>query len=55
MIGPSARVPGLVYAVGHYRNGVLLAPVTADLVVKALAGQDDPAFAACDPGRFGDF
>jgi glycine oxidase len=25
LIGPSARVPGLVYATGHYRNGVLLA------------------------------
>ena len=55
IIGRSARVPGLVYAAGHYRNGVLLAPVTADLVLKALAGEDDPAFAGCDPRRFGEY
>ena len=30
-IGPGA-LDGLVWAAGHYRNGILLAPVTADLV-----------------------
>ena len=30
---------GIVWATGHYRNGVLLAPVTADLVVAELAGE----------------
>ena len=30
------RVPGLVVATGHYRNGILLAPVTADEVVRLL-------------------
>jgi glycine oxidase len=55
IIGRSRRVPNLVYAVGHYRNGVLLAPVTAELVAKALAGEDDPAFVECDAQRFGEY
>jgi glycine oxidase len=32
LVGRSRVVPGLIYATGHYRNGVLLAPLTADLV-----------------------
>ena len=32
IIGRSQAVPGLIYATGHYRNGVLLAPLTAQLV-----------------------
>ena len=32
IIGRSRVVPGLIYATGHYRNGVLLAPLTAELV-----------------------
>jgi glycine/D-amino acid oxidase-like deaminating enzyme len=48
-------VPGLVYATGHYRNGVLLAPLTAELVAKAVAGEDDPAFAVTSASRFGNF
>jgi len=37
-IGPGA-VPGLHWATGHYRNGVLLAPLTAEIVAGALAGE----------------
>ncbi len=33
-------LPGLLYACGHLRNGILLAPVTARLVVALLRGQD---------------
>jgi len=33
---------GLVVAVGHYRNGVLLAPITADAVAAILAGVTGP-------------
>jgi glycine oxidase len=33
---------GLVWATGHYRHGVLLAPITADAVVAALAGDPLP-------------
>jgi glycine oxidase len=54
VIGPSAVVPGLIYATGHYRNGVLLAPLTAQLVADALlAGRPDPVLAAVGPQRFG--
>lgn len=31
IIGPSS-IPGVYYATGHYRNGVLLAPVTASIM-----------------------
>jgi glycine oxidase len=36
-IGPGA-IPGLHWAVGHYRHGILLTPITAELVAGALAG-----------------
>src|SRR6185295_12502345 len=35
ILGPSA-IPGLYYATGHYRNGVLLAPVTAAIVADLI-------------------
>lgn len=37
LLGPSG-VPGLLLATGHYRNGVLLAPVTGDVLAEQLAG-----------------
>jgi glycine oxidase len=37
VIGPGA-VDGLLWATGHYRNGILLAPLTAELVAEALTG-----------------
>jgi len=44
---------GLVLATGHYRNGILLAPVTADAVAALLAGEEPPApAAAMAPERF---
>jgi glycine oxidase len=44
---------GLVWATGHWRNGVLLAPATADLVAGVLEGGELPGWAAaCDPRRF---
>ena len=55
IIGRSDLLPGLVYATGHYRNGVLLAPVTGELVAKAVVGEDDPAFEVTTPRRFGDY
>lgn len=33
-----ATVDGLVWATGHYRNGILLAPLTAEIVVEELTG-----------------
>ena len=42
LVGPGA-IEGLVLAAGHYRNGILLAPVTAERVVALLAGTPSPA------------
>lgn len=36
LLGPSA-LPGLLLATGHYRNGVLLTPVTGDAIAETLA------------------
>ncbi len=55
VIGPSAAMTNLMYATGHYRNGVLLAPLTAQLVADAmLDNRIDPLLAAVSPSRFGD-
>ena len=44
---------GLVWATGHYRNGILLTPITADAVAAILAGEETPAeLADFGPGRF---
>jgi len=51
-IGPGA-LEGLIWATGHYRNGILLAPLTADLVTEALEnGAAAQLPGACDPLRF---
>jgi glycine oxidase len=42
----ATSVPGLVLATGHYRNGVLLTPITADAITAVLRGQELPAVAA---------
>jgi glycine oxidase len=39
ILGPDPEVEGLVYATGHYRNGILLAPITAQLVMAAVVGE----------------
>lgn len=54
MIGRT-DVGGLVLATGHYRNGVLLTPVTADLVAAAVTGDgtDEEWAAPVSPRRFG--
>jgi glycine oxidase len=41
ILGP-ATVPGLYYATGHTRNGVLLAPITAEAIAAALLGAPPP-------------
>jgi glycine oxidase len=54
LVGPSEVVPGLVYATGHYRNGVLLAPLTAHLVRSVVMGDgQDPALDVLRPARIG--
>lgn len=53
LLGPDPDLPGLVHASGHYRNGILLAPVTARIVVDLLAGRTpDPDPAPFAPERF---
>ncbi|HEX8852762.1 MAG TPA: FAD-dependent oxidoreductase, partial [Pyrinomonadaceae bacterium] len=32
VVGASEQVGGLYYATGHYRNGILLAPLTGELI-----------------------
>ena len=54
IIGGSTVIPNLMYATGHYRNGVLLAPLTAQLVADAmLENRIDPLMAYTSPQRFG--
>ena len=54
IIGWSQKVPNLMYATGHFRNGVLLCPLTAQLVGRAMIDNViDPALEAIGPGRFG--
>jgi glycine oxidase len=38
----AAATPGLFHATGHYRNGVLLAPITADAVAVAVLSWPGP-------------
>lgn len=53
VVGAAPGVPGLVVATGHYRNGILLAPLTADAVAAVLCGEEPPAWlTAFGPGRF---
>jgi glycine oxidase len=45
LVGP-AGVDGLIHATGHYRNGILLTPVTADGVAELIADGSLPAVLA---------
>lgn len=51
ILGPGA-VEGLHWATGHHRNGILLAPLTGDLVAAPLAGEPSDDLAALSPDRF---
>jgi glycine oxidase len=51
ILGPGT-VPGLHYATGHTRNGILLAPVTADAIAAAVLGKPAPVdLAPFSPAR----
>jgi len=45
------EIAGYYVASGHYRNGILLAPVTASLIADALAGKASPSLAPFSPRR----
>ncbi|HEX2016491.1 MAG TPA: glycine oxidase ThiO [Solirubrobacteraceae bacterium] len=52
IIGPGA-LAGLVWATGHHRNGILLAPLTAQMVADELTGEPGGPWAALTaPGRW---
>jgi glycine/D-amino acid oxidase-like deaminating enzyme len=47
-------MPDVFYATGHYRTGVLMAPLTADLIADLVLEQRvDPLLALVRPDRFG--
>jgi len=39
LLGPWPGIAGLVVATGHYRNGLLLSPITADVVAQLVVGR----------------
>lgn len=52
IIGRSATMPSVHYALGHYRNGVLLAPITAALVADlVIDGRERAELALVRPDR----
>jgi glycine oxidase len=53
ILGPSPMLGGLHWATGHHRHGIMLTPLTADLIVAGLTNQALPELAApVAPGRF---
>jgi glycine oxidase len=52
MLGPS-RIDGLVVATGHHRNGILLTPITAELISRYILGGRLPdSLRTFSPERF---
>jgi glycine oxidase len=49
----ATEVPGLHLAVGHFRSGILLAPVTAKLIAERILDGREPADDAVSPRRLG--
>ena len=53
VLGPCDEIGGLFYATGHYRNGILLAPVTGELIAEAVVGGvTSPLLGPFSPSRF---
>lgn len=53
ILGPSGEVEGLVHATGHHRNGILLLPVTTDVIADyVLNGRMAQVAAPFGPDRF---
>jgi len=53
VLGQWDGVEGLFYATGHYRNGILLAPITGELMARAIVdGATPPLIKAFSPERF---
>ncbi|EEP71723.1 glycine oxidase thiO [Micromonospora sp. ATCC 39149] len=53
ILGPLPGRPGVLAATGHHRHGIVLTPVTADLVTELIvSGAADPLLAPFTPERF---
>jgi len=54
VLGPCAEIAGVYYATGHYRNGILLTPITGELIAGAIVDRIFPAaLEIFSPDRFG--
>ncbi|MDG4793992.1 glycine oxidase ThiO [Micromonospora sp. WMMD1082] len=53
ILGPLPGHPGVLVATGHHRHGIVLTPVTADLIADLVTGGGpDPLLAPFRPDRF---
>ena len=52
VLGPHPECPGLFVAGGHYRNGILLAPVTGEIMADWIEGMAPPDSLPFLPDRF---
>ncbi len=53
VLGPCAEIEGVFYATGHYRNGILLAPITGELIAASIIEKAfDPVLDIFSPDRF---
>ena len=53
VLGPCGEIDGLIYATGHYRNGILLAPITGELIARIIVDESLPtSLAPFSPDRF---
>jgi len=54
VLGPCAEIAGVYYATGHYRNGILLAPITGEVIARAIVDKVFPeSLGIFSPDRFG--
>lgn len=53
LLGPVPGCEGLIAATGHYRGGLILAPITAEIVRDLVQGRSTRVdISDCSPGRF---
>ena len=54
ILGRDLDLDGLLYTTGHFRNGILLTPVTAMLAGSLLDGESPDLLSGFEPHRFGE-
>src|SRR6266446_7162689 len=53
VVGPCVEIAGVFFATGHYRNGILLTPVTGELLARAIVDEEiSPPLQIFSPDRF---